>query len=51
MEYDDRKESFLAFVQGKVKIPEGAEYKDQLERVMCPTIQAKYHHRTKKGWY
>jgi hypothetical protein len=42
MEYDNRKESFLMFVQGKVKIPEGAEYKDQWERVICPTIQAKY---------
>jgi hypothetical protein len=30
------------FVQGKVKIPEGAEYKDQWERVIRPTIQAKY---------
>ncbi len=23
-------------------VPERAEYKDQLERVICPTIQAKY---------
>ncbi len=30
------------FVQRKVKIPEGADYKDQWERVICPTIQAKY---------
>jgi hypothetical protein len=29
MEYDNGPESLLAFVQGKVKIPEGAEYKDQ----------------------
>jgi hypothetical protein len=42
MEYDKGQESFSTFVQGKVKIPEGAEYKDQLERVICPTIQAKY---------
>ncbi len=42
MEYDNGPESLLTFVQGKVKIPEGAEYKDQWERVICPTIQAKY---------
>jgi hypothetical protein len=29
MEYDKGQKSFLTFVQGKVKIPEGAEYKDQ----------------------
>ncbi len=29
MEYDKGQGSFLTFVQGKVKIPEGAEYKDQ----------------------
>jgi hypothetical protein len=37
----DRK-AFFTFFQGKVKIPEGAEYKDQWKRVICPTIQAKY---------
>jgi hypothetical protein len=42
MEYDNGPESLSAFVQGKVKIPEGAEYKDQWEKVICPTIQAKY---------
>ena len=42
MEYDDRPESLSLFVQGKVKFPEGAEYKDQWEKVICPTIQAKY---------
>ena len=42
MEYDKRQDSFSTFLQGKVQIPEGAEYKDQLERVICPTIQAKY---------
>jgi hypothetical protein len=42
MEYDDRPESLSLFVQGKVKFPEGAEYKDLCERVICPTIQAKY---------
>ncbi len=42
MEYDNRQESFLTFVQGKVKIPEGAENKNQWKRVICPTIQAKY---------
>jgi hypothetical protein len=40
MEYDDGQESFSTFVQGKVKIPVGVEYKDQWERVICPTIQA-----------
>ena len=42
MEYDEGQDSFLTFVQGKVNIPEGAEYKDQWERVICPTIQVKY---------
>jgi hypothetical protein len=42
MEYEDRPESFSMFVQGKLKIPEGAEYKDQWERVICSTIQTKY---------
>ncbi len=42
MEYDNGQESFSTFVQGKVKITEGAEYNDQWERVICPTIQAKY---------
>ncbi len=41
MKYDDGQESFLIFVQGRLKIPEGVEYKDQWERVICPTIQAK----------
>jgi hypothetical protein len=38
MEYEDRHESFLKFVQGKIKTPEGAEYKDQWETFICPTI-------------
>ncbi len=42
MEYDNGPESLSKFVQGKVKIQEGADYKDQWERVICPTIQAKY---------
>ncbi len=42
MEYDEGQDSFLTFVQGKVQIPEVGEYKDQWERVICPTIQAKY---------
>jgi hypothetical protein len=41
MEYDDGF-GFSLFEQGKVKIPEGADYEDQWERVICPTIQAKY---------
>ena len=31
MEYDKGQGSFSTFVQGKVQIPEGAEYKDQWE--------------------
>jgi hypothetical protein len=42
MEYDNGPESLSTFVQEKVKIPEGAEYKDKWERVICPTIHAKY---------
>ncbi len=42
MEYDKGQDRFSTFVQGKVQIPEGVEYKDQWERVLCPTIQAKY---------
>jgi hypothetical protein len=42
MVYDEGQDSSSTFVQGKIQIPEGAEYKDQWERVICPTIQAKY---------
>ncbi len=42
MEYDDRQESLSTFIQQKVRIPEGTEYKSQWERVIQPTIQAKY---------
>jgi hypothetical protein len=42
MDYDKGQDSFSMFVQGKVQIPEGADYKDQWERVVCPTIQVKY---------
>jgi hypothetical protein len=42
MEYDNGLESLSMFAQGKIKISEGAEYKDQWERVIYPTIQAKY---------
>ncbi len=42
MEHDDGPDSFLMFVWGRVKIPEGADYKDQWEIVICPTIQTKY---------
>jgi hypothetical protein len=37
MEYGNRPESLLSFV-----IPEGADYKDQWEGVICPTIHTKY---------
>jgi hypothetical protein len=42
MDYEKGQDSFSTFVQGKVQIPEGADYKDQWERVICLTIQAKY---------
>jgi hypothetical protein len=42
MEYDKEQDSFLTFVQVTVQIPEGVEYKDQWERVICPTIKTKY---------
>ena len=42
MEYDDGPDSLSLFLQGKIKIPEGAGYKDQWERVICPTIHTKY---------
>ncbi len=42
MDYDEEQDSFSTFVQGKVQIPEGADYKDQWEKVISPTIQAKY---------
>jgi hypothetical protein len=42
MDYDKGQDSFSTFVQGKVQIPEEVEYKDQWERVICPTIQEKY---------
>jgi hypothetical protein len=38
MEYDEGQESFSTFVHGKAQIPEGVEYKDKWERVICPTI-------------
>jgi hypothetical protein len=42
MNYDEGQDNFSTFVQGKVQISEGADYKDQWERVICPTIQVKY---------
>jgi hypothetical protein len=42
MDYGKGQDSFSTFVQGKVQIPEGVDNKDQWERVICPTIQAKY---------
>ena len=33
MDYEKGQDSFSTFVQGKVQIPEGADYKDQWERV------------------
>jgi hypothetical protein len=41
MEYDDGPDSLSLFVLGKVKTPEGADYKDQWERVICPSIHTK----------
>ncbi len=42
MKYDNGPDSLLLFVRGKVKIPEGVDYKDYWEKVICPTIQTKY---------
>jgi hypothetical protein len=42
MEYDDGPDILSSLLWGKVKIPEGADCKDQWERVICPTIQTKY---------
>jgi hypothetical protein len=42
MDYDKGQDSFSTFAQGKVQIPEGVAYKDQWERVIRPTLQAKY---------
>ncbi len=42
MECEDGPESLSTFVQEKVIIPEGVDYKDLWERVICSTIQAKY---------
>ena len=42
MEYDNGPDSLLSFVRGKVKFPEGEDYRDQWERVICTTIQTKY---------
>jgi hypothetical protein len=42
MEYDHCPNSLLLFVWRKVKIPKGADYRDQWERMICPTIQKKY---------
>ncbi len=42
IDYDKGQDSVSTFVQGKVQIPEGADYKDLWERVICSTIQAKY---------
>jgi hypothetical protein len=39
MEYNKGQDSILTFVQGNVQIPEGAEYKDQWERVICPQFK------------
>ncbi len=42
MEYDNGQDSLQLFLWGKVKISEGADYRDQWKRVICPTIQTKY---------
>jgi hypothetical protein len=42
MEYEYGTNSSPSFVQRKVKIPEGADNRDQWERVICPTFQLKY---------
>jgi hypothetical protein len=42
MEYDNSSKSLSLLVWRKVKILEGADYRDQWERVICPTIELKY---------
>ena len=42
MNYSTKPGSLLSFVQKKAKGAEGANYQEQWERVICPTIQAKY---------
>jgi hypothetical protein len=42
MEYYDGHDSLSSFEQRKVKVPKGVDYRDQWERVLCPTIQLKY---------
>ncbi len=42
MKYDYGPKILLSFVWRKVKIAEGADYRDQWERLICPTIQLKY---------
>jgi hypothetical protein len=42
MECNGSLESLSLFVWKKVKIAKGVDYKDQRERVICPTIQLRY---------
>ena len=40
--YSDDPQSLSSFVKRKVQLAEGADFQEQWERVICPTIQMKY---------
>ena len=42
MNYSNDPESLSSFVKKKVKLAEGADFEEQWERVICPTIEMKY---------
>ena len=42
MEYSDKNESLLSFVQRKMKMEQVDNFRGLWERVICPTIQMKY---------
>jgi hypothetical protein len=42
MTYSKSSESLSLFVRKKMRLAEGVDYREQWERVICPTIQMKY---------
>ncbi len=42
MNYSNKSESLLSFVQKKMQLAEGADSRETWERVICPTIQMRY---------
>ena len=42
MNYSNKSESLLSFVQKKMQLAEGADLRETWERVICPTIQMRY---------